>query len=39
MTAVVRNTAELTAADRSAMATYLKSLAPVDGPERPNVKQ
>ena len=35
MTAVVRNTAELTAADRSAMATYLKSLPPVDGPERP----
>jgi mono/diheme cytochrome c family protein len=35
MTAVVRNTAELTATDRSAMATYLKSLPPVDGPERP----
>jgi mono/diheme cytochrome c family protein len=35
MTAVVRNTAELTASDRSAMATYLKSLPPVDGPERP----
>jgi mono/diheme cytochrome c family protein len=35
MTAVVRNTGELTAADRSAIATYLKSLPPVDGPERP----
>ena len=35
MTAVVRNTAELSAADRAAMATYLKSLPAVDGPERP----
>jgi mono/diheme cytochrome c family protein len=35
MTAVVRNTAELSATDRSAMATYLKSLPPVDGPVRP----
>ncbi|HKH03434.1 MAG TPA: cytochrome c [Bradyrhizobium sp.] len=35
MTAVVRNTAELSATDRSAIATYLKSLPPVDGPERP----
>jgi mono/diheme cytochrome c family protein len=35
MTAVVRNTAELAAADRAAIATYLKSLPAVDGPERP----
>lgn len=35
MTAVIRNTSELTPADRSAMATYLKWLPPVEGPERP----
>jgi mono/diheme cytochrome c family protein len=35
MTAVVRNTAELSAADRAAMAAYLKSLPAVEGPERP----
>jgi mono/diheme cytochrome c family protein len=35
MTAVVRNTAQLSADDRAAMATYLKSLPAVDGPPRP----
>lgn len=35
MTRVVRNTGQLSDADRLAMATYLKSLAPVDGPARP----
>ncbi|MGE0563846.1 MAG: cytochrome c [Pseudolabrys sp.] len=31
MTAVIRNTAQLTKADRRAMAVYLKSLAPIEG--------
>lgn len=35
MTKVVRNTGQLGDADRLAMATYLKSLAPVEGPPRP----
>ncbi len=35
MTDVVRNTEQLGDADRMAIATYLKSLPPVDGPERP----
>jgi mono/diheme cytochrome c family protein len=35
MTRVVRNTGQLSDDDRLAMATYLKSLAPVDGPARP----
>jgi len=35
MTRVVRNTGQLSDADRMAMATYLKSLAPVEGPPRP----
>jgi mono/diheme cytochrome c family protein len=38
MTAVIRNTSQLAAADREAMAVYLKSLAPVDGPPRPQKK-
>jgi mono/diheme cytochrome c family protein len=38
MTAVIRNTSQLPAADRDAMAVYLKSLAPVDGPPRPQKK-
>jgi mono/diheme cytochrome c family protein len=38
MTAVIRNTSQLPAADREAMAVYLKSLAPVDGPPRPQKK-
>jgi mono/diheme cytochrome c family protein len=35
MTEVVRNTSQLPAADREAMAIYLKSLPPVEGPARP----
>jgi mono/diheme cytochrome c family protein len=38
MTAVVKNTAQLSPADRAAMAVYIKSLPPVDGPEPPAVK-
>lgn len=38
MTAVVRNTSRLGEADRNAIATYIKSLAPVDGPPRPPKK-
>jgi mono/diheme cytochrome c family protein len=36
MAAVVRNTAQLSAADRAAIATYIKSLPPVDGPTPPS---
>jgi mono/diheme cytochrome c family protein len=32
---VIRNTSELSAGDRAAIAEYLKSLPPVDGPPRP----
>jgi mono/diheme cytochrome c family protein len=35
MVAVIRNTSQLTEEDRSAMAVYLKSLPPVEGPPRP----
>lgn len=35
MREVVRNTAQLSAADRAAVATYLKSLPPVAGPQPP----
>ena len=35
MTAVIRNTSQLTDADRMAMAVYIKSLKPVDGPAPP----
>jgi mono/diheme cytochrome c family protein len=38
MTAVVRNTAQLPAADRNAIAAYIKSLPPVEGPKRPEKK-
>ena len=38
MTAVVRNTAQLPADDRNAMAAYVKSLPPVEGPKRPEKK-
>jgi mono/diheme cytochrome c family protein len=38
MTAVVRNTRELGAEDRAAMAAYVKSLPPVEGPKRPEGK-
>lgn len=35
MAAVIRNTAKLPASDREAIAIYLKSLKPVEGPPRP----
>lgn len=35
MARVIRNTSQLSADDRTAMAVYLKSLPPVDGPPRP----
>jgi mono/diheme cytochrome c family protein len=38
MTAVVRNTLQLPPQDREAMAVYLKSLPPVDGPTPPRKK-
>lgn len=38
MAAVIRNTSQLSDADRNAMAVYIKSLAPVDGPPRPPKK-
>ena len=38
MTSVVRNTAQLSASDRAAIATYVKSLPPVEGPTRPKKK-
>jgi mono/diheme cytochrome c family protein len=38
MTAVIRNTSQLTAEDRAAMAAYIKSLPPVQGPKRPEKK-
>lgn len=39
MAAVVRNTSQLSAADRAAMAAYIKSLPPRDGPPRPPKKK
>lgn len=39
MKPVINNTSQLPAADRAAMATYLKSLAPVEGPSRPARKE
>ena len=38
MAPVIRNTSQLSNEDRAAMAVYLKSLAPVDGPKRPEKK-
>jgi mono/diheme cytochrome c family protein len=38
MARVIRNTSQLPAADRTAMAEYLKSLPPVEGPPRPKKK-
>ena len=38
MARVIRNTSQLPAADRGAMAEYLKSLPPVEGPARPKKK-
>ena len=35
MTAVIRNTSQLSAANRDAMAAYLKALPPVEGPKKP----
>lgn len=35
MTRVIANTSQLSAADRNAMATYLKSLPPIEGPKKP----
>src|SRR5262249_46539218 len=39
MTKVVRNTGQLSPADRAAMATYLKSLPAVEGPPKPPKKK
>lgn len=39
MVPVVKNTSQLSDDDRAAMATYLKSLPPVDGPPRPPRKR
>ncbi|MCW5691151.1 MAG: cytochrome c [Pseudolabrys sp.] len=38
MASVIRNTAQLSDADRRAMAVYIKSLAPIEGPARPPKK-
>lgn len=38
MTAVVRNTSQLSSEDRNAMAAYIKSLPPVEGPKKPEKK-
>ena len=39
MTAVIRNTSQLSDADRLAMAVYIKSLKPIDGPTPPAKKK
>jgi mono/diheme cytochrome c family protein len=39
MAKVVKNTAQLTSADRDAIATYIKSLPPVEGPPKPPKKK
>jgi mono/diheme cytochrome c family protein len=38
MVRVIKNTSQLTAEDRAAIADYIKSLPPVDGPPRPKKK-
>jgi len=38
MAEVVRNTSQLSAEDRAAMAAYIKSLPPVEGPKPPENK-
>jgi mono/diheme cytochrome c family protein len=38
MTAVVRNTSQLSPEDRAAIAAYIKSLPPVEGPKKPEKK-
>jgi mono/diheme cytochrome c family protein len=35
MARVIRNTSQLSAEDRAAMAAYIKSLPPVEGPKKP----
>ncbi len=39
MTRVIKNTSQLSDEDLAAMADYLKSLPPVDGPARPKRKE
>src|ERR1700716_2763254 len=39
MARVIRNTSQLSAADRAGIAEYLKSLPPVEGPPRPKKKE
>ena len=39
MAPVIRNTSQLSPEDRKAMSVYLKSLAPVEGPKRPDGKK
>jgi mono/diheme cytochrome c family protein len=39
MADVVRNTAQLTPQDRTAIATYIKALPPVEGPKRPRTPE
>jgi mono/diheme cytochrome c family protein len=39
MARVIRNTSQLSAGDRDAIASYIKSLPPVDGPPRPAKKK
>jgi hypothetical protein len=38
MARVIKNTSQLSPQDRAAIADYIKSLAPVDGPPRPPKK-
>jgi hypothetical protein len=38
MAPVIRNTSQLIAEDRDAMAAYIKSLPPVEGPKKPEKK-
>ena len=39
MVRVIRNTSQLSPEDRAAMAEYIKSLPPVEGPPRPARKK
>lgn len=39
MVAVVRNTSQLSSDDRNAIAAYVKSLAPIEGPKKPQRQQ
>jgi hypothetical protein len=38
MAPVIRNTSQLMPEDRAAMAVYIKSLPPVEGPKKPEKK-